>query len=549
GTVQITSGGVTQSVAINLGTDSLSAIAGKINTAFGSSVATVATVTNPITNASSQQLQISGIATQTGASQTSFVDSNNVLANLGIIQQNYGAGRQLTAAQDASFTIDNLPATRSSNTFSDAISGVTITLLKDGGASTNLSVSSDTTTITSNINAFVTAYNNTIDGINNLSTYDPTTGNTGVLFGDVTMQEMENSLASSVTNQVPGLPSNFSLLSQIGITLDQGGHLNVDSTALSSALTSNLQGVAKIFQATGIPSNPLVQFVTGEATTQPSGSSGYAIQVTQPAQQAVFTAATAQTGPLAQNETLTFGGSLFGAPSTAPLTGGHQITLTAGSSLADIISQINGDPVIGAVLSASNVGGKLTLTSKQFGTNADFAVVSTIAAAGTSSGIGTTVTDQHGTNIVGTINGEAATGNGQFLTGTLQGGQANGLEVRVTATTPGSYGTISYTSGIADGLKNFLNTQTDPFSGVLTTAVNSMKDNVTSIQSDITNLETQITNDQSRLQEQFTAMETAVAQLKAAGQGLAGLGVVTSSSTGTGSSSSSSSSGSSSSGG
>jgi flagellar hook-associated protein 2 len=529
GTVQIAiNHGTAQNVTINL-SHSLSQIATDINTALGSSVASVATVTNPITGTSEQQLQI--------ANATGFTDSNNVLANLGIYQENIGANRQLTAAQDASFTLDGLAATRPTNSFSDAISGVTINLLKDASSngnvapSANVTISNDTTTITSNINAFVTAFNSAVDTINNASTYDPTTGNTGILFGDSTTSSIVDQLVTSATGAVTGLPASLSALSQIGITLDQSQHLNVDSTALSNALATNLQGVAKLFQANGAPSDPRVQFVSATADTKPSSTNGYAIQVTAPATQANFVTGTAQTQPLAATETLTFAGPLFGTSNTGtPLTG-HTITLNAGSTAAAIVSQINADPILSAELSASlGTGGNLQFTSKEYGQAASFTVVSTAAAANNSSGIGTTPQTVTGTDVQGTINGEQATGNGQFLTGSLQGsngannGQALGLQVRVTATQPGSYGNIVYTSGVADALKNYINVETDPYSGVLTTAVSDFQTQYNDLQTNIDDIEAQITSDQQLWQEQFTNMETTLSNLKAASAGLAAFG-------------------------
>ncbi|HZP84201.1 MAG TPA: flagellar filament capping protein FliD [Chthonomonadaceae bacterium] len=523
GTVTIGTG----TVSIDLATDSLSAIAGKINAASIAGVtASVVTTTDPISGASRQQLQING--TQT------FTDSNNILANLGILQRSYAAGRELTAAQDATFTLDGLSATRATNSFSDAISGVTITLLKDGGASANLSVSSDTETIQSNIEAYVKAFNDTIDGIASLSQYDPQTGSTGPLFGDAAVQGIVDSLVSNATGQVSGLPSSLSLLSQVGITLDQSNHLVLDSGALSQALASNLTGVAKLFRSNGDPSDPAVQFVSSTGDTQPSGSAGYAVVVTQPATQATLLAGTAQTAPLAQDETLTFGGPLFGTSATS-LTGGRSITLRAGSTIDDVISQINGDSVLGPVVSASKdpVTGALKLVSKQYGSAAEFAVVSGIPAAADSSGIGTTIVDVKGQDVAGTINGEAATGVGQFLTGSLKGasgasnGRALGLQLRITATAAGSYGTVAFTSGVADILKNYITTQTDAFTGALTVSANSVQDNINDIQDSINAIDEQLKDEEQNLRLKFTAMESAVAKIKAASAGLAQLAVQT----------------------
>lgn len=531
-TVQIQIGsGALQNVSIDL-THSLSQIASDINTALGTSAASVVTTTDPITSASRQRLQIAGA--------TGFTDSKNVLADLGIYQQNLGAGRELTQAQDAAFTLDGLAATRSSNSFSDAISGVTINLLKDatgstaGPPSTTLGVTSDTGALVTNISAFIKAYNDTVDLIGNQSTYDPATGRTGILFGDSTTASVANALTTQLTGQVNGLPGSTSLLSQIGITLDTQNHLNVDSTTLQAALASNLSGVAKLFQSFGAPTDPNVQFIAAGPNTQPSGSAGYLVNITQPATQAQSTTTTAQSQPLLTDETLTFGGSLFGTPGSPSngLLTGKTITLHQGSSAADVVSQINGNTNIGQYVSASlDSTGHLQLTSKQYGTVAEFAVQSTVdaGALGNTSGIGRTILDAKGQDVAGTINGETATGNGQTLSGSQQGingvggGQALGLQLRITATTAGSFGSVVFTSGVAHQAVNYVNSQSDPFSGVLTTAASSFQTQYADDQTAISDIESYVADQQVYLSQVYSAMENAVSTLKSSSSGLSAL--------------------------
>lgn len=530
GDVQIQlNNGSFQTVHIDL-SQSLSQIAASINAALGTSAASVQSVTNPYTGQTEQQLQIAGA--------TGFMDSNNVLADLGIYQVNLAAGRELAQAQDASFTIDGLAATRPTNTFSDLISGVTINLLQassgsSGPATATITIANDTDSIQKAIQNFVTTYNNTVDMVSQQSQYDPNTGQTGVLFGDTTIEGLMNTLVQMVNGQVNGLPSSLSLLSQIGITLDQTGHLNIDQNALNKALSTNLQGVAQLFQASGTATDPNVQFVTSGPNTQPSPPGGYAVVITQPAKQAQFTAAFAQTQPLATAETITFGGPLFGMPATTSGTlTGPSITLHAGSTAADVVAQINSDPTISALVSASlDSQGRLQLTSKQYGSSATFDVVSSAPAAANSTGIGTTIQQVSGQDVQGTINGEVCTGNGQFLTDTQLGtngvgqGQAVGLEVRVTATQPGSYGTVSFTSGIADMVKNFLSSQTDPVTGALTLVVNQMQTQYQNDQQSINDIEAKIAMEEQMWLQEFTNMEQVVANLKASSAGLSAFGV------------------------
>ena len=233
----------------------------------------------------------------------------------------------------------------------------------------------------------------------------------------------------------------------------------------------------------------------------------------------MVTASSVLTSPLGQDETLSFTGNLFGTiPGAA---GGYQLSLRAGNSLNDIISQINADSKLSPILSASNVGNKLTLTSKSYGALADLAIISTIGSGtANSTGIGTTLIDSKGIDVAGTINGEPATGTGQFLVGSQAGGggspkgQALGLQIRVTATAPGSYGSIAYTSGVGDAIKNYINTQTDGFTGALTTGVKGFQSAIDDTQGSISDLEDRLKAVETGLRAQYASLESTVSQIK-----------------------------------
>jgi flagellar hook-associated protein 2 len=524
GTVSITnSSGASAQVSIDLGTDSLSNIAANINAAGLSGVtANVVSVTNPNTGDAEQQLQINGA--------TNFTDSNGVLANLGVLQSDLASGAQTTAAKNASFTIDGIQATSSTNSTSTLIPGVTVNLQSAG--TTNLTISADTSTLQTNIQNFVTQFNSTMSLIGQYDSYDASTSTAGPLFGNSTIQSVITNLVGDASAQVSGVTPTLSLLSQIGITLDSSGtppQLDVDSTALSQALSGNLQSLGDLFQQSGVASSPDVEFVSATSQTQVSPSSGYSVDVTQAATQGSITASNAMTGPLQQNETLTFGGPLFNTADTAT-TGGYQISLSAGSTLDQIVSQINSDPTISKSVVASDSGGQLQLTSTNYGSASEFTVYSGVdSSTPGSTGIGTTLLDAKGQDVEGTINGEMATGNGQFLTGSQVGGsgvsngEALGLQIRVTATTPGDYGTITFSRGVADAINNYVNQETDPISGDLTQAVTALQNQVSDDNTSIATIEANVQSQQAYLQSEFSNAESAISQIQAASAGLSQL--------------------------
>lgn len=151
-------------------------------------------------------------------------------------------------AQDAAFKIDGVAMTRTSNTVSDAIEGVTITLKQTSTPGATLTVENDTAAVKSNIEAFVNAYNAVVSYVDLKSEYNVDTKKGGALTGDSTSRGIMNSLRLKLTKGVSGLPDDMLMLAQIGITTDYvTGKLTIDSAVLDDKLATDPEGVFNIF--------------------------------------------------------------------------------------------------------------------------------------------------------------------------------------------------------------------------------------------------------------------------------------------------------------
>lgn len=147
----------------------------------------------------------------------------------------------------ASFKLDGVAMSKTSNTVTDAIAGVTMNLLKEGGTTT-FNVANDTAGVTAKVNGFVTAYNSAIALVNSQSKYDATTGTGGVLSGDSTVRAIQSQLQSLLTSTVAGATGPYSNLAQLGLTTDKStGTLSVDAAKLTDALTNNYDSVVDLF--------------------------------------------------------------------------------------------------------------------------------------------------------------------------------------------------------------------------------------------------------------------------------------------------------------
>jgi flagellar hook-associated protein 2 len=149
---------------------------------------------------------------------------------------------QKIAALDAVFTVNGIQITKASNTVTDAIPGVTLNLSKSAATAT-LTVASDTAAIAAKVSSFVTAYNSLFSSLKTSSAYK----SGQPLEGDATLRSMQNNLRSILGTAVSG--GTLTQLYQVGITFSATGAMTLDSTKLSSAMTSNFNDVANLFNS------------------------------------------------------------------------------------------------------------------------------------------------------------------------------------------------------------------------------------------------------------------------------------------------------------
>ncbi|MCU7851660.1 MAG: flagellar filament capping protein FliD [Candidatus Thiodiazotropha sp. (ex Monitilora ramsayi)] len=146
---------------------------------------------------------------------------------------------QIQAADDAQITIDNTYViSRSSNTIDDAIEGVSIQLLAETTATSQLTVSRDAESISGAVSGLVESYNSLMSSIAELRN--------GELNGDATLRLIENQVRSIMGGSA-GVDGAFKYASQAGITFEKDGTLSFDSTELNAALETDRSAVVDLF--------------------------------------------------------------------------------------------------------------------------------------------------------------------------------------------------------------------------------------------------------------------------------------------------------------
>lgn len=426
----------------------------------------------------------------------------------------------MQTAQDASLTLGEgdgaITITKGSNTITDLISGVTLNLKSaDTDKTVTVDIKSNSSAAKQAIRDFVEQYNNLIDYIGPQFQYNATTNTAGTLFADSRLRSILSDLRSKISNPISGLDQTIKVMSQIGITSTTNDKLQINETDLDDALANNLSSVKKLFAKVGEASNGSVVYVASMYKTKPSSSAGYAINITQAATQAYVTAGAQQDSPLAQDETLTINGVA--------------ISLSSGMTQTQVISRIN-EYTSQTGITASSTSSRLTLRKSFYGSAQRVTVVSSVSVTqnpGANSGMGNiSVTEagpqgesgngtgSAGLDVQGTMNGEAATGSGQYLTGNSGNSNTEGLKIRVTATVAGSYGYLVFTRGIGGLLTDYADDLTAMATGSIAAARTNLEEQIGDIDDEIATLHKRLAVQEERLYTQFNAMENALNRLQ-----------------------------------
>jgi len=187
------------------------------------------------------------------------IDTTGVVdANLASLSTGNDAPKELQAAQDSIIKVDDFfTIQRTSNTVSDAISGVSLELkAADVGNPVTVGISLDKQSVKDTINEFVDAYNSLNSLIADLGQVaDEDAGiEAGALQGESILRtvssQVRDKLLSSVGEGDPSFTGAFSSLAEIGIVLDgtkKDGSLTVDTKTLDDALASNFDDIGEVF--------------------------------------------------------------------------------------------------------------------------------------------------------------------------------------------------------------------------------------------------------------------------------------------------------------
>ncbi|MBT9568790.1 MAG: flagellar filament capping protein FliD [Thiobacillus sp.] len=152
---------------------------------------------------------------------------------------------QTLAAQNANLTVNGIAITSSSNTLTEAITGVTLTLKGTTATTSNLTIARDTTAIGAGVTGFVDAYNALASQIKSRSAYGTNGQGAGPLAGDGTLRLMQEQLRGIFNTPASG--GTLTTLTEVGISFQRDGSLKLDSSKLNNAIATDFNDVNNLF--------------------------------------------------------------------------------------------------------------------------------------------------------------------------------------------------------------------------------------------------------------------------------------------------------------
>lgn len=434
--------------------------------------------------------------------------------------------RNLTQQQeglDAKVRVNGLLVSRETNQIKDVVAGLEFDLFASSLTETvSVTINEDKSIAETAIRDFVTAYNTFRTEVEKLSGFDSEKKDYGSLHRDPLANSLIRGIRNTLSAAVPGLSDGFTSLSNLGIRTELDGSLKIyegEPTGFRAAIDNNFAFVRDLFVPKTSSSVTNIDVTKYSAKSQPGS---YDVVITQQPSKGKYTgAAIAITFPLdTTGKDYNFKVKLDGIESELITIPAGKTYNSASELATEIQSLINLDANVKAAKSTVAVtvdAGQLVFTSDAYGTSSKVeisAISIDMGDLGISLGGGTA-----GTNVGGTVNGEAAFGFGNVLLPAL-GSKAEGLSMTVQPGATG--GTITFSRGFAGSMTNIVNDYLKS-SGLIKDRETTINKDIDKVEKDEEALNRRSEAYRARLMSQFQAMESIVRALNSTGDFLDGI--------------------------
>lgn len=272
GTLQITVGDTEHDIEITSENATLSGLRDAINDADIGVTATLSTISEHDVRLviTSNTIGLDGKIAMTGLTGFEFDPDTGV----GDLSQESGDGGQ--EAQSSIIKLNGITITNDSNTITDALQGVTLSLTKVSTSASTLTVTQDkNSTLSAAFTSIVKAYNDLNTTMRDLGKYDADTKTGGPLLGNSTLRTVSNSIRNLFQSAISGTANtSYKYLSDLGMEFQEDGSIVFDSSVLSKATTASFASVASMAATFGSAADTLTDSMLGDEGTITAASDG-----------------------------------------------------------------------------------------------------------------------------------------------------------------------------------------------------------------------------------------------------------------------------------
>lgn len=240
-----------------------------INVATDTPAGVVSAINASGTGLTAQLIQTSGatpwkiVITGTEGSTQDFTLTSASAMSLGLPADNTSSN-WLQSAQDAQMQVNGVAVTRTTNTITDVVDGVTFKLYAptpsssstvDGVTTTTytpawIDLTRDTSVITAKVEALVKAYNDFEDNLQILGDRDSEVEEFGgALANDSFLRIVRNQVRTMLIADSSSPGTTLTAARDVGLSFDRNGVLQLDKDILTTQLQNNFAQVAQMFTA------------------------------------------------------------------------------------------------------------------------------------------------------------------------------------------------------------------------------------------------------------------------------------------------------------
>ena len=225
-----TGNGTTNTVTIENGSDTLEAVAATINDAAIGVTASVVKKTE-----SNYALVLHSDPGKDNALSIAAAETNAGSGLAGLAYTSYDAAVETVAASDLSITVDGVSISRDTNTVTDLVEGVTLTINDTTSSPVTVSGSYDTDTAFAAAQTLVNEINSLLNLLNTATARGGVDGVDGDLAGDGFTKAMISSIRSIINEEIAGFGDDGISLANYGVMTNRDGSISISETSFNEA--------------------------------------------------------------------------------------------------------------------------------------------------------------------------------------------------------------------------------------------------------------------------------------------------------------------------